>query len=61
VNEAVKIFNKNLDDLVMDFNKKVRGAKFTYVDLFSGGDPQAFIFLGKHIELMTYNKLTLIQ
>ncbi|CAE5989422.1 unnamed protein product [Arabidopsis arenosa] len=46
VNEAVKIFNKNLDDLVMDFNKKVRGAKFTFVDLFSGGDPLAFKFLG---------------
>ncbi|XP_010490405.1 PREDICTED: GDSL esterase/lipase At2g19010 [Camelina sativa] len=46
VNEAVKIFNMNLDDLVMDFNKKVKGSKFTFVDLFSGGDPLAYTFLG---------------
>lgn len=46
VNEAVRIFNTNLDDLVMDFNKKVKGAKFTFVDLFSGGDPLAYTFLG---------------
>lgn len=46
VNAAVAIFNKNLKDLVNDFNKKVKGAKFTYVDIFSGGDPLAFGRLG---------------
>ncbi|KAJ0265445.1 GDSL esterase/lipase [Hirschfeldia incana] len=47
VNAAVAIFNKNLKDLVNDFNKKAQGAKFTYVDIFSGGgDPLAFGRLG---------------
>ncbi|KAF8093543.1 hypothetical protein N665_0383s0168, partial [Sinapis alba] len=47
VNDAVAIFNKNLQDLVKYFNKKVKGAaKFTYVDLFSGGDPLAYRRLG---------------
>ena len=47
VNTAVAIFNKNLEDLVKDFNKNFHGAKFTYVDIFSGGDPLAFKVLGK--------------
>ncbi|EOA32565.1 hypothetical protein CARUB_v10015855mg [Capsella rubella] len=46
VNEAVKLFNINLDELVMDFNKRVEGSKFTFVDLFSGGDPLAYSLLG---------------
>ncbi|ESQ50544.1 hypothetical protein EUTSA_v10022766mg [Eutrema salsugineum] len=46
VNNAVAIFNKNLEDLVKDFNRKVQGAKFTYVDIFSGGDPLAYGLLG---------------
>ncbi|VVA99551.1 unnamed protein product [Arabis nemorensis] len=46
VNDAVAIFNKNINDLVTDFNKKVKGAKFTFVDLFSGGDPLAYKILG---------------
>lgn len=53
VNAAVAIFNKNLKDLVNDFNKKVKGAKFTYVDIFSGGDPLAFGRLGKLSRLIT--------
>ncbi|CAH2051279.1 unnamed protein product [Thlaspi arvense] len=46
VNDAVAIFNKNLLDLVNDFNRKVKGAKFTYVDLFCGGDPLGYRRLG---------------
>ncbi|CAA7022218.1 unnamed protein product [Microthlaspi erraticum] len=46
VNDAVRIFNKNLDDLVKDFNKKVKGVKYTFVDVFCGGDPKAFGVLG---------------
>ncbi|CAH8392578.1 unnamed protein product [Eruca vesicaria subsp. sativa] len=46
VNAAVAIFNKNLEDLVEDFNKNVHGAKFTYVDMFSGADPLAYKVLG---------------
>ncbi|CAN6869478.1 unnamed protein product [Brassica oleracea] len=49
VNTAVAIFNKNLEDLVKDFNKNFHGAKFTYVDIFSGGDPLAFKVLGFRI------------
>ncbi|CAN7076120.1 unnamed protein product [Brassica oleracea var. botrytis] len=53
VNTAVAIFNKNLEDLVKDFNKNVHGAKFTYGDIFSGGDPLAFKVLGFKIRHKT--------
>ncbi|CAH8361991.1 unnamed protein product, partial [Eruca vesicaria subsp. sativa] len=46
VNAAVAIFNNNLKDLVNDFNKNFKGAEFTYVDIFSAGDPLAFARLG---------------
>ncbi|KFK40279.1 hypothetical protein AALP_AA3G354400, partial [Arabis alpina] len=50
VNDAVTLFNKNIEDLVKEFNRKVKGAKFTFVDLFSGGDPVAFKGLGYKVD-----------
>ncbi|KAF8113741.1 hypothetical protein N665_0046s0087 [Sinapis alba] len=38
VNQAVEIFNKKLQTMVAELNKQLSGAKFTYVDLFSGYD-----------------------
>uniref|UniRef100_A0A1J3DY12 GDSL esterase/lipase n=1 Tax=Noccaea caerulescens TaxID=107243 RepID=A0A1J3DY12_NOCCA len=45
VNQAVAIFNTNLKALVADLNNELSGAKFTYVDLFSG-NAQDFAALG---------------
>ncbi|CAN8273430.1 unnamed protein product [Cochlearia groenlandica] len=39
VNQAADIFNNNLKTLVADLNNKLYGAKFTYVDVFSGNAP----------------------
>ncbi|ESQ54199.1 hypothetical protein EUTSA_v10025601mg [Eutrema salsugineum] len=45
VNQAADIFNNELKALVTDLNNKRPGAKFTYVDLFSG-NAQDFASLG---------------
>lgn len=44
VNQAANLFNIKLKDLVTTFNNK-SGAKFTYVDLFSG-NAEDFAALG---------------
>lgn len=47
VNQAANIFNSKLKALVTDLNNKP-GAKFTYVDLFSG-NAEDFAALGNSI------------
>ncbi|WZZ60270.1 hypothetical protein YC2023_060377 [Brassica napus] len=41
VNKAVESFNKNLKDLVSEFNTNFNDAKITYVDIFTSQTPLA--------------------
>lgn len=47
VNKAVEPFNRNLRALVYEFNRNYDGAKFTYVDLFTGQSTLAYLALGE--------------
>lgn len=55
VNQAANLFNIQLKDLVTTFNNK-SGAKFTYVDLFSG-NAEDFAALGNSILIRKTMKL----
>ncbi|CAN6998392.1 unnamed protein product [Brassica rapa subsp. trilocularis] len=46
VNKAVESFNKNLKDLVSEFNTNFNDAKITYVDIFTSQTPLAYEALG---------------
>ncbi|XP_019096595.1 PREDICTED: GDSL esterase/lipase At2g19050 [Camelina sativa] len=46
VNKAVVPFNMNLKALVFEFNRNFVDAKFTFVDVFTGQHPLAYLALG---------------
>ncbi|CAN6883017.1 unnamed protein product [Brassica oleracea] len=50
VNKAVESFNKNLKDLVSEFNTNFNDAKITYVDIFTSQTPLAKYFLMRFTE-----------